>query len=123
MAENGTEKSTSNSTAPMISVALRVQFSNGVVVKYVQGSTSRRSSQSRTTTYVSVISSMRPHHRPASSSTTSPTRIAPEKAICMPANTAPSDVCAARPATTDSTPAEANTVVPMLENDGNVVRI
>ena len=41
----------------------------------------------------------------------------------MPANTAPSDVCAASPATTDSTPAEANTVVPMLENDGNVVRI
>jgi hypothetical protein len=34
----------------MISVALRVQFSNGVVVKYVQGSTSRRSSNSRTTT-------------------------------------------------------------------------
>ena len=66
---------------------------------------------------------MRPHHWPFSSCTTSPTRMAPENAICMPANTAPSEVCAARPATTDSTPAEANTVVPMLENAGNVIRI
>ena len=33
MSPNGTEKSTSNSTVPMISVALRVQFSNGSVVK------------------------------------------------------------------------------------------
>ncbi len=41
----------------------------------------------------------------------------------MPANTAPSEVWAARPATTDSTPAEANTVVPMSENDGNVMMI
>ncbi|KMO69621.1 hypothetical protein MOBUDSM44075_05047 [Mycolicibacterium obuense] len=39
----------------------------------------------------------------------------------MPANTEPSEVWAARPATTVSTPAEANTVLPMSLNDGNVI--
>ena len=67
-----------------------------------------------------MISSIRPHS--SSRTTTSPTRMAPENAIWMPANTDPSEVCAARPATTDSTPAEASSVLPMSLNDGNVIR-
>lgn len=38
MASNGTDYSTSNSTVPMISVTLRVHFSNGVAVPNVDPS-------------------------------------------------------------------------------------
>jgi hypothetical protein len=53
----GRVQSTSTSTVPRTAESLRVQFSNGLLAKYDVGSTSRRSSQMRTMTYVRVISS------------------------------------------------------------------
>ena len=82
IASTGTSQSTSSSTVPSRSAARRVQFSNGVVVKYVDGRIRRRSSQTCTTTYVSVISSIRPHS--SATTTTSSTRIASVNASCTP---------------------------------------
>ncbi len=82
---------------------------------------SRRSSHRCTTTYVIVISSMRPHS--PSSTTTSSTRIASVNAICMPAKTLASEVCAASPATMEMSPADASRLAPAARAAGNVSRM
>ena len=121
IASTGTSQSTSSSTVPSRSAARRVQFSNGVVVKYVDGRIRRRSSQTCTTTYVSVISSIRPHS--SATTTTSSTRIASVNASCSPANTLARELCAARPATIEMRPADARRLAPSARADGNVSRI
>ena len=65
-----------------------------------------------------VISSIRPHS--ASTTTTSPIRIASLKASCTPAKKFPSTLCAARPATNEIRPADASTLAPAVRADGNV---
>ena len=84
---------------------------------------SRRSSQMRTTTYESVISSTEPVSCLSPATTTSPTRIASVNANCKPAKTLPSVCWAARPAMTERTPAEARTVVIAWRAASNVPTI
>ena len=55
--------------------------------------------------------------------TMSPMRIESEKASCRPANRLPRVDCAARPATTEMTPADAKTEVPNALASGKVMRI
>ena len=98
---------------------LRVQFSYGFVVKYDVGRISRRSSQMCTTTWLSVISSTRPHS--PSTTTTSSSRTASLNASCSPAITLPSRLCAASAATMPITPAEASTLAPTARTVGKVI--
>ena len=56
----------------------------------------------------------------SSKTTRSPTRSASLKASCIPANTFDRVDCAARPATMESSPAEANSDAPRVRSAGKV---
>ena len=106
----GTAGSTGSKTGPINALPIFVQFWNGVSRKRPIGTTMRRSSHNRTTTYVRLISSM----NPVSSSivTMSPRRIGCVSEIWIPATMPPSDFCAAKPKTTPATPADASSDTP-----------
>jgi len=89
---------------------MRVQFWNGLSMKWKSGTTSLRSCQICTTTQVSVISSMRPHS--PSTMTTSSRRMGWVVAIWNPANRLATVFCAAKPKMMPTTPAETRMLVP-----------
>jgi hypothetical protein len=95
---------------PIRLVESRVQFWNGFSMNKVSGTISRRRSHKRTTTYVEVISSMRPDS--FSTTTWSSIRIGCVVAIWMPAMRLVSSGLAASPTTSPATPAEANRLKP-----------
>ena len=117
----GTLKSSHRNTVPRMVDEVWVQFSNGFSINQVSGTIMRRSSQMRTTTYVPLISSTRPHS-PLTISTSS-MRIGCENAICRPAIKLPSTGRAAIPATRPATPAEASKLAPIWRAPGRVSRI
>ena len=88
-------------------------------MNHCSGTTMRRSSQMRTTTYVLPISSIRPHS--FSTITTSSRRIGCASAICRPAMRLPNTGRAAMPAITPTMPAEASSVAPTWRIAGNVI--
>ena len=88
-------------------------------MKYCSGMIRRRSSQIRSTTYVAVISSTRPHS--PSTISTSSSRIGCVKASCNPAIILLNTVLPARPATSPTTPAEASRLAPTCRAPGNVI--